>query len=502
MRRVALALLLAAVVAAGLHWGTFAAGGSDSYCYVHQAERWASLELHAIEPLALEAPWPEPGLAFAPSGHVPSQTHPGAIVPICPAGLSIAMAPFLALGGPRAVFLVVPLFGALLIAAVYAAGSRFGPRVGLASAVLTACSPAFLYQLVQPMSDVPAAALWLLAVASVTGTRPRSALVAGLATAAAVLMRPNLVPLAIPIGLFILLRPERSWRERVTGAATYAASAALGAVAVALIQDAFYGSPLRSGYGSLSALFSLEHVGPNTARYLAWLTDTQTVAWTLAAAAPLLLPGPLTALCVALFLANAAIYLPYVVFDDWSFLRFLLPTIPLLLILMVASVDAVVRRIRPAAAPVAVTAVAAILAVLFVREARDHHVFRLEQFESRFERAGEFVRARLPANAIVITSWESGSVRFYGKRRTLVWDGLDPAWLDRSIEFARARGLEPYFLFERWEEPLFRRRFPTSPLGALDWPPMAEIATQVRIYRPSDRERFAEGTLPPTEYVR
>ncbi len=497
-----MAALLAAVVAAGLHWGTFAAGGSDSYCYVHQAERWASFELQAVEPLALEAPWPDAALAFAPAGHVPSQTMAGAIVPICPAGLSIAMAPWLALGGPRAIFLVVPLFGALLIASTFAAGCRFGPRVGLAAAFVTACGPAFLYQLVQPMSDVPAAALWLLAVAAVTGTKPRSPLVAGLATAGAVLMRPNLVPLAIPIGLFILLRPERTWRERTTGAATYAAAAALGAVAVALIQNEFYGSPLRSGYGSLASIFSAENVGPNVTRYLSWLTDTHTAAWTLAGAAAFLLPGPLTALFLALFLVNLALYLPYVVFDDWSFLRFLLPTIPLLLILAVASVDAVCRRIRPAAAPAAVAAVAVVLAMLLVREARDHNVFRLEQLESRYERAGEFVRTRLPPHAIVITSWESGSVRFYGKRRTLVWDGLDPAWLDRAVDFVEARGLEPYFLFERWEEPLFRRRFQSSPLGALDWPPMAEIASQVRIYRPADRERYAEGTLPPTLYVR
>ena len=42
MRKVVLALLLVSVIAAGVHWGTFVAGGSDSYCYAYQAERWAS----------------------------------------------------------------------------------------------------------------------------------------------------------------------------------------------------------------------------------------------------------------------------------------------------------------------------------------------------------------------------------------------------------------------------------------------------------------------------
>ena len=59
MRRVAIALLAAGVFAAGIHWGTFAVGGSDSYCYVHQAEGWASGTLQVAEPLALEAPWPD-----------------------------------------------------------------------------------------------------------------------------------------------------------------------------------------------------------------------------------------------------------------------------------------------------------------------------------------------------------------------------------------------------------------------------------------------------------
>src|SRR5581483_48371 len=182
----------------------------------------------------------------APVGHVPSAIVRGAIVPICPAGLSIVMAPVLALGGVRAVFYVVPFFGALLVWATYAAGARFGARIGIASALLVLCSPAFLYQVVQPMSDVPAAALWMAAVALATGTTPRAPLAAGLAVSGAVVMRPNLVPLAIPIGLFLLFRPERPSSDRVRSAALYAAGAAVGALCVAVIQQTIYGSPVQS----------------------------------------------------------------------------------------------------------------------------------------------------------------------------------------------------------------------------------------------------------------
>jgi len=57
-------------------------------------------------------------------------------------------------------------------------------------------------------------------------------------------------------------------------------------------------------------------------------------------------------------------------------------------------------------------------------------------------------------------------------------------------------------MFERWEEPEFRARFTGSDVGRLDWPPVAEVATQVRIYRVSDRDRYRQGVAVPTEYAR
>jgi hypothetical protein len=522
VRAIALGGLVAAVVVVSIRWGSFVAGGPDSYCYVHQAERWAALlsfsgPLQLPEPLALEAPWPDAPLTFAPVGHAPSATVPGAIVPICPAGLSMAMAPFVVVGGPRAAFAVVPLFGALLLLATYSAGARFGVRVGIAGTVLTACSPAFLYQVVQPMSDVPAAALWMMAVAAATGTGRRHALSSGLATSGAILMRPNLVPIGFAIGLFLLLRPERTWRQRWRAGVTYAAASLPGCLAVAGLQQAFFGSPLASGYGSFDALFGLGHVWPNLQRYAGWLLETHTPLIALALAAPWLLRGAVSGLFLAMFAINLALYLPYIEFEDWSFIRFLLPTLPLVLILVAASVDAIAGRAffafaqsrtaapaarRGRATDVLVAAVVLALGVFYVREAVDRNAFRLQTLESRFERAGTYVHERLPPNAMVITSWQSGSVRFYGGRKTLVWTALDPSWLERALAFVRSRGYEPYLLLERWEEPAFRGRFPGAAAAALDWPPAAEIGAQVRIYRPGDREKYLKGEMAPTEYAR
>jgi hypothetical protein len=509
MRTIALALLVAAVVTVSWRWGSFVAGGSDSYCYLHQAERWADAMAHpfggrlqVVEPLALEAPWPDAPLSFTPIGHLPSAIEHGAIVPICPPGLSIAMAPFVLAGGSRAAFAAIPLFAAILIVATYGAGARFGTATGLSAALVTAASPVFLYQAVQPMSDVAAAALWMLTMACATGTKRRHLVMAGLAASGAILIRPNLVPLGVVVGLFLLFRAERTWTQRIREAAIYAAWCAPGCVAVALVQSAFYGSPLVSGYGSFADLFAAGNVGPNLRRYLTWLWQSQTPLIALALLAPALLPGRLTMLFLGMFVMNLALYLPYIVFDDWSFLRFLLPTLPMIVILMMASLDAVWRRARLRGHGVALAVASLMLSIVLVGEARDRNAFRLQAMEARFERAGSFVAERLPANAMVFTAWESGSIRFYSGRKTLAWHGLHPEWLDRAIADVSARGYEPYLLFERWEEQEFRERFPGSPLGALDWPPAFEISTHVRIYRPGDRERYLSGTAAPTEYVR
>ena len=229
-RALALTVLIGAVGLTASRWGSFVAGGSDSACYAIQAVRWSQVLRHPLtaslqppDPLALAAPWPDASATFAPTGHVASRTVAGAAVPICPAGLSMAMAPLYLAGGPALMFAIVPIFGVALVLATYALGMRFNPRVGVAAACLVAASPAFLYQVVQPMSDVPAAALWVAAVACATGTKRDHAALAGVATSGAVLMRPNLVPLGLAIGLYLLLRPERSLSSRLRAGVTYAA---------------------------------------------------------------------------------------------------------------------------------------------------------------------------------------------------------------------------------------------------------------------------------------
>jgi len=81
-----------ALFAVGIWWGTLAAGGSDSSCYLNQARLFRSGTTHIEQPLISRAPWPRAEWTFTPAGHVPSSVGRDVIVPMCPPGLPLLMA--------------------------------------------------------------------------------------------------------------------------------------------------------------------------------------------------------------------------------------------------------------------------------------------------------------------------------------------------------------------------------------------------------------------------
>jgi hypothetical protein len=64
--------------------------------------------------------------------------------------------------------------------------------------------------------------------------------------------------------------------ERFKAVLPLIAGAIPGCLFIAWINHALYGSPLASGYGSLSALFSVSYIVPNLERYGRWLVVSQT----------------------------------------------------------------------------------------------------------------------------------------------------------------------------------------------------------------------------------
>ena len=498
----------------GTRWGTYAAGGSDSSCYALMADAFASGALQPTSGLVARVPWPDAPKTFTPGGFVTSETDSSASAPVCAPGFSVLLAPFILMGGRDAIFLFTPIAGALLVWTTFLAGGAIGgPLAGAMAAVLVAASPATLYQVVQPMNDVTTTALWMGTFGALV--RRRFTL-AGFLCGLALLVRPNLLPLALVAGVFAL-RGIRGWELRMRRATRFLAAAIPCGLVVLWLNDGLYGSPFRTGYGQLGHLFSLSAFSVNASRYTGWLLETQTVFPLLAFAAPFVVAREKRSdawLAIGLIIGTCVVYFFYTPFEDWSYLRFLLPAIALMTVLAsVVTVQVVAHTVHQKARldgasakadgrTLIVIAIAAGLALFYVRTAEDRLAFNLKHLERRYRSAGLVVRDTLPANAVVLSVWDSGAVRFHGRKDALVWAGLDPQWLDRSLAWLDEQGHPPYILVESWEEPAFRERFGHhSDIGKLDWPPKYEIDRVVRIFDPKDRERYHRGENVNTEYL-
>jgi hypothetical protein len=468
------------------------------------ADAFAAGTLQPTSDLALQVPWPDASRTFTPGGFVASESSPSASAPVCAPGFSLMLAPLIAAGGHDAIFVFTPIAGALLVWLTFVAGSAIAsPLAGAMAAVLIASSPAMLYQVVQPMNDVTTAALWM---ATFTALIKRRWGLAGLCCGLALLVRPNLLPLAAIAGIAAL--GFRDLGSGVRNVTKFVVVALPFGLLVLWLNHSLYGGPFRTGYGQLGHLFSLSSFSLNASRYFGWLVETHTPFPLLAFAAPFVVAREKrghVAVALGMVLATCVVYFLYTPFDEWSYLRFLLPAIALLLVLASAvTVELLTRALfrRPAVLASVIGVATASLAIFCLRSAADRLAFDLKYLEQRYRSAGVVVRDRLPANAVVLSVWDSGAVRFHGRKEAVAWAGLDPAWLDRSLSWLDAQGRTPYILLESWEEPAFRGRFAAhSDIGKLDWPPKYEIDRVVRIFDPKDRAKYDRGENVSTEYL-
>ncbi len=459
-------------------FGSFTAGGSDSFGYVSQAYGWAKGTLPRPEPIPMSVPWPAGDASLAPLGYRAGR-QPHTMVPTYAPGLPLMMAAALASGacGP---FLVVPLCSALVVWLTFLLGRRTGgPWAGLLAAMFVVTSPIVLFQSMWPMSDIPAAALWTGAALAALGGSRRSSLTAGLWTAAGLLVRPNLP--VIPFLLLAHLALSARGQERWIRMALFGAVVAPAALAIAALNTAWYGAPWNSGYGAAAELFSVTSITANLARYPVWLWQSQSPL-VLLALVPLL-PRfrddawqPAVRLCAALFLATLFSYLMYSTFEEWWYLRFLLPAIPAVLVLMSTGLVAVGRRLPQPWGRVGVTAVTILLLTYTTRFNSDQGIFGgLKDHERRYADVGSYIHHALPPNAVIFSVQQSGSVRYYGGRMTIRWDLIDRDWTVRAPEEVERLGLHPYMVIEDWEIPQMREWFGLAPDAAGPWPLVARM---------------------------
>ena len=201
-----IAAAAALTVAVGFRWGTYAAGGSDWSCYALMADAFASGALQPTSALAAQVPWPDAASTFTPGGSVPSETNLSASAPVCAPGFSLLLAPLIAVGGLDAAFILTPIAGALLVWLTFVAGRRLAGPIAGAMGRADRLEPGVVYQVVEPMNDVTTAALWMATFAALIHRRW---MLAGLVCGLALLVRPNLLPLALVAGFFVLGTGDR-----------------------------------------------------------------------------------------------------------------------------------------------------------------------------------------------------------------------------------------------------------------------------------------------------
>lgn len=488
--RVVAGMLATATCVVGIAYATTVAGAADPYGYVSQADLWLQGQLKIPQPWAQQAPWPSGQWTFAPIGYRPGLTDNDtwSLVPIYSPGLPLLFAAAKVVGGQEGMFWVVPILGGLLVLATFGIGRRLGAsRAGLAGAFLLATSPAMLFNFMDPATDVAVAAAWIVAFYFLLGESRWSSLLAGLASAVAILIRPNLAFEAGILGLWYLLRAWRTgeWRRELQRACLFGVGVAPGIAAVAAIYTYLYGSPSVSGYGTFASQFKRVNILPNAPRYVGWFIHAHTpaaLAGVLSLAVPLKSFWPVVKdrvvfVVIGLFVSLLVLeFLSYLVFDAWWNLRFVIPCLPFIMIgigaVVTAMVTAAARPIRPFVALAAVGLVA-VLGVRDLRVAAREGAFDLWRQERRYVAVAGLTRRMTDSTSVVYCMQHSGSLRYYAGRLTLRYDQLDHDWLDRSLAWFEAQKVHPYLLVEDWEIPQFKEHFAgAQALALLDAAPL------------------------------
>jgi hypothetical protein len=465
---------------AGLALTTTIAGGPDASGFVSQAALFAAGRLTRPMPeWAARAPWNDPPSTASPVGYRPSSRTEG-LAPTYPPGLSIVMAVAHIVGGPSAVFVVVPIMGAIAVWATFLLGSHTAGRwEGAIASVLLALSPTFLTMLLQPMSDVPAMACWVLALLAAVRRRPAAA---GLAVALALLIRPNLAPAAIVPAALLL-----AGAQRMHHAVVFACTVAPGAAIVAGLNWHYYGSPLQTGYGPLAQYYAIDHVMPNAMQYGRWLVTTQTpfiALWLLMPFVRRSAPdrGRLLAVTMVFPVVIVAQYLPYLIFHpfEWWYLRFLLPAYPAIFIGLAAVVVTVAQRMRPRAlAPALPILIVAVIGWHGWTVAAQAEMLGRKRGDQRYARAVAFVE-RLPRDAVIVSLSHSGTISHYTGRDVLRFEALDGSSLDRAVAHLAGLGKPTYFVGDPFEVEMLREQFRGSTtLDALQSGPLADLGGAV-----------------------
>ncbi|MGZ5440977.1 MAG: ArnT family glycosyltransferase [Thermoanaerobaculia bacterium] len=459
---IAFAVLLAGVLIVNRSESIFGADSSGYANFARMLDRGETTRPLPVECSRCDPSWRTPlGFVPAPGGRMASYY---------PIGMPIHLALFARVGGwAHAPFFVSPLAGVMLVLLTFRLGLRLHSELaGLIAALLMGFCAVFVFQALQPMSDV-LAAMWSVAaiVAAVEGReRPRFDVLAGFCFGVAVLVRPTSILLAVPLVFAFLERRQLERRlpaGRSAGGsparpaaggpagqrpALHAALFVLGGIPPALILawynlDAF-GSLLASGYGAggFTRDFALSYFTPRALQYARWTVEQFSPIAIIAAIGGLVLLRERWML-LSWFGAFYGFYSFYLWYDEWWYTRFLLPAYPAIAVAAGIALAWLAERRRIAGVLLLVCALAwegkqlARFAVLWTDE--DQNLSR---------EPAEWAARALPPRSLVFSMEFSGALVYYSDHRPVRWDLASP-----SVE-------PPYALLMEHEEEPFLEKFP------------------------------------------
>ncbi len=443
------------------------AGGADSSGYLNLARSISRGRIvEPVEPLRRFGLSEEFIDLFIPLGFV-AGPRPGTMSPTYPPGVPLHMALFALLGGWRsAPFLVSPAaaLGSMTLIALLARELGLSRWLSFGAAILLGVYPPFLYQAIQPMSDVVATFWAIAAIWTALRSRHSSAwaLAAGACFGVAVMVRPTNALLIVPLALALPSKPKPLLLFCLGGLP-------LGALLLAYNQ-ATYGKALTTGYIYIRLAFSNFRVCFR--HYKHWLIILSTpllpVGW-LASAADRRIALKERALILAWFAVFLLFYCFYEPYEDWAALRFLLPGFPAVVLgtLLVTRDLLVIARVSPRqiAQPFRARHVIATCFFLVVLAVCLHHIRHFDVLgvadgESIYPKAAGWLQRTLPESSVVVTMQFSGALKYYTDVTFLRWDAVDPKRFPTLHAQIEAKGYRWFALLAPFEVEDFRKRLP------------------------------------------
>lgn len=453
-------LAFAAYAVMLLRNASHAVGGSDSSGYVNAARLLASGRVSTpILPADLLLIPASLDHVFLPLAFVPGP-QPRMMTPFYSVGFPLHIAGLsAAIGWENGPYLASPILALGCVLLIFLTGRELGlPReYALGGAALLALCAVFLFQALQPMSDV-AATFWSLAavLAALRARRsPNWSIAAGAAFGMTVLIRPTNA-LLLPALLFAL--PARG-----KSLGLFAAAGIPMAIVFGLYNEAAYGHPLRTGWAA-SEIFGGFAWGHFRSRLLdyslqlsALLTPLVPLAWLAVSTLPRVKWRD-RAMLLTWFGAYLIFHSFYAVYGTWWYTRFLLPGIPALILAFLLVVREGEKRwsLRPEIVAVLLVSV---IGWAWLRTDR-LGVLGADEGQAVIPRSCAWAAARMPAKAAVVSMELSGAVRYYTGRQPVRWDWATPETFPELRALVESAGYRWYALLVRHEVKLAEPRVP------------------------------------------